>query len=82
MTRPEDWEDRALRWVRDQITGDQRKQIILLLGPETEAGRAWAVLCYQALEQSRAEQQEETFQKEAIPAIKEAWGWLTGKTGG
>lgn len=81
MTRPADWEERALRWVRDQLTGEQRKAIILTLGPETEAGRAWAVLCYEALEKSRTEQQAEDFQKEGIPVLKDAWSWLVGKRG-
>jgi len=79
LTRPADWEDRALRWVRDQLTGEQRKAIILAIGPETEAGRAWAVLCYEALEKSRAEQQEETFKNEGLPALKQAWSWLVEK---
>lgn len=78
--RPEDWGDRALAWVRS-LDGEKKKEIVRLLDPSSQAGQAWAVLCYEAAQPTREEAQRETFETEGKQAMRDIWNWATGKDG-
>lgn len=76
--RPADWEARALAWFRS-LTGDQRRTVVQALDPNTPAGQQFARLTYDSLDENAQEAHARQFQTEGIPALKEAWSWLTGK---
>jgi len=76
--RPADWEARALAWFRS-LTGDQRRAVVQALDPTTPAGQQFARLTYDCLDDSAQEAHARQFKEEGIPALKEAWSWLTGK---
>ena len=73
--RPEDWGERARCWIL-ALSGEQRKAIVLLLGPETPEGQTWARLVYSAALESSEERNDRILKTEGAQAARDFLDWL------
>lgn len=79
MSRPLDWETRALAWFRS-LEGEQPGAVINAIGgPDQVKAQIFARLMVECREMSQAEEAAKAFQEEGLPLIREAFSFFTKK---